>query len=183
MFINGEFFKKICNTNSAFLLWFIHNFAMIRLFPWTTATNKIHSLSGRILNITTDGKRPYVKAKVKNYGINFLYDTGASRTCMTMNTFQNAFPIGTPRKLKTNSISDELYDAGGKSLGCIGVYEMDCEVLGRKIKHPVRVSSTTCHRRHNRNRLHKCSLFVVRPRAQRSFLQQNQTNSNIIDDV
>ncbi len=92
---------------------------------------KIHSLSGRILNITTDGKRPYVKAKVNGYGRNFLYDTGASRTCMTMNTFRNAFPNGTPRKLRTNSISDELYDAGGKSLGCIGVFEMDFEVILR----------------------------------------------------
>jgi len=76
---------------------------------------------------------------VNGYGRNFLYDTGASRTCMTMNTFRNAFPNGTPRKLRTNAISDELYDAGGKSLGCIGVFEMDFEVFGRKIKHPVRV--------------------------------------------
>jgi len=53
--------------------------------------------------------------------------------------FPYAFPNGTPRKLRTNSISDELYDAGGKSLGCIGVFEMDFEVFGRKIKHPVRV--------------------------------------------
>ena len=139
MFFNGEFFKKICNRNSKFLLRFLHNMLRIVLLPWTTATMRIHSLSGRILNITTDGKRPYVKAKVNGYGRNFLYDTGASRTCMTMNTFRNAFPNGTPRKLRTNSISDELYDAGGKSLGCIGVFEMDFEVHGRKIKHPVRV--------------------------------------------
>jgi len=94
---------------------------IIVLFPWTCATMQIHSFSGRILNITTNGKRPYVKAKVNGYGRNFLYDTVASRTGMTMNTFGNAFPNGTPRKLRTNSISDELYDAGGKSLGCIGV--------------------------------------------------------------
>jgi Retroviral aspartyl protease./Reverse transcriptase (RNA-dependent DNA polymerase). len=112
---------------------------IIVLFPWTSATRRIHSLSGSILNITSDGKRPYVKAKVNGYGRNFLYDTGASRTCMTMNTFKNAFPNGTPRKLRTNSISDELYDAGGKSLGCIGVFEMDFEVFGKRIKHPVRV--------------------------------------------
>lgn len=31
---------------------------------------------------------------------------------MTMNTFRIAFPNGTPRKLRTNSISDELYEAG-----------------------------------------------------------------------
>jgi len=56
-----------------------------------------------------------------------------------MNTFRNAFPNGTPRKLRTNSISDELYDARGKSLGCISVYEMDFEVHGRRTKQPVRV--------------------------------------------
>jgi len=65
--INGEFFKKIGNRNLAFLLCFIHNFAMLILFPWTAATIRIHYLSGRILNITRDGKRPYVKAKVNNY--------------------------------------------------------------------------------------------------------------------
>jgi len=99
----------------------------------------VHSLSGRILNITTNGKRRYVKAKVNGYGRNFLYDTGASRTWMTMNTFRNALPKGTPTKIRTNSISDDFYDAGGKSLGCIGVFEMDFEVFGRRIKHPVRV--------------------------------------------
>jgi len=139
MFFNGEILKAICNRNSTFLFQFLHNIMIIVLFPWTSATRRIHSLSGRILNITTDGKRPCVKAKVNGYGRNFLYDTGASRTCMTFNTFRNAFPNGTPRKLRTNSISDELYEAGGKSLGCIGVFEMDFEVFGKRIKHPVRV--------------------------------------------
>jgi hypothetical protein len=92
-------------------------------------------LKGQIVNIPEKD----TKAKVNGYGRNFLHDTGASRTCMTMNTFCNAFPNRTPRKLRTNSISDELYVAGGKSLGCIGVYEMDFEVHGRRIKHPVRV--------------------------------------------
>jgi len=139
MFFNGEFLKAICDQNSTFLLRFFHNIIIIVLFPWTCATMRKHLLSGRILNITTDGKQPYVKAKVNNYGRNFLYDTGASRTCMTMNTFINAFPTGTPRKLRTNSISDELYYAGGKFLGCIGVYQMDFKIFGRRIKHSVRV--------------------------------------------
>jgi len=90
MFINGEFFKKI-ERNLAFLLFFIHNFAMLILFPWTAATIRIHSLSGRILNITRDGKRPYVKAKVNNYGRNFLYDTGASKNMPDYEHFQKRF--------------------------------------------------------------------------------------------
>jgi len=107
MFFNGEFFKTICNQKSAFLLRFVHNIMIIVLFPWTCATMRIHLLSGTILNITTNGKRPYVKAKANGYGTNFLYDTGASRTCMTLNTFRNAFPNGTPRKLRTNSVNEQ----------------------------------------------------------------------------
>jgi len=139
MFINVEFFHAICNKRATFFKQFVYDMLQLIFLPWTCATYHIHFLSGQILNITTDGKRPYVKANVNGYGINFLYDTGVSRTCMTMNTFRNAFPNRTPQKLRTNSISDELYDAGGKSLGCIGIFEMEFKVLGRKIKHPVRV--------------------------------------------
>jgi hypothetical protein len=99
--------------------------------PWTCTTYQIHSLFGRILNITLDRKRPYVKVKVNGNERNFLYDTGPSRTCMILNTFCNAFQNGTPRRLNTNSIRDDLYDAGGKPLGCLGVYETDFEVMGR----------------------------------------------------
>jgi len=45
---------------------------------------------------------------------------------MTINTFCNAFPNGRPRKLRTNAISDELYDAGGNSLGCSVGCRMEC---------------------------------------------------------
>ncbi len=76
--------------------------AQLILLPWTYTTYQIHYLLGPILNITTDGKQPYVKAKVNGYGQSFLYDTGVSRTCMTMNSFRNAFPNGTPRILRTN---------------------------------------------------------------------------------
>ncbi len=62
IFFNGEIFKTICNPNSTFLFRFLHNIMIIVLFPWTSATRRIHSLSGKILNITTEGKRPYVKA-------------------------------------------------------------------------------------------------------------------------
>ena len=141
LFFNGEFFLT-SPTLRPFRKNFRKNLRKLNCFfeiPWNCSAFYIASLSGQILNISIDGKRPYVKAKVNSKGRNFLYDTGASRTCMTMATFRNAFPHGTPRKLRTNAISDELYDAGGKSLGCIGVFEMDFEVLGRKFKHPVRV--------------------------------------------
>ena len=139
MFVNGEFFEHLFNKNASFVPRLFRNLTQLALLPWTYTTYKIHSLSGQILQINNEGKRPYVKAIVNGYGRRFLYDTGASKTCMSMATFRNAFPHGTPRKLKTNAISDQLYDAGGNSLGCIGVFEMDFEILGRKFKHPVRV--------------------------------------------
>jgi len=108
-------------------------------YQWEKMKNNMKPKEQLVKCTPANLQQPYVKAKVNGYGRNLLYDTGASRTCMTMNTFWNVFPNGTPRKSRTNSISDELYDAEGKSLGCNGVYEMDFEVYGRKIKHPVRV--------------------------------------------
>jgi hypothetical protein len=73
------------------------------------------------VNKNSDSKRPYVKAKVNGYGRNFLYDTGASRTCIKLDTFKKMFPNGQPRRL-LSSITADLLDAGGNSLGKVGVY-------------------------------------------------------------
>ncbi len=35
-------------------------------------------------NEKSETQQPYVKAKVNGYGRNFLYDTGASRTCIKL---------------------------------------------------------------------------------------------------
>jgi len=125
---------------------------IIVLFPWTCATNRIHSLSGKILNITTDGKQPYVKLMDLEETF-YMALVLQGLACVTMNTFRNAFTNRTPRKLRTNSISDELYDAGGKSPVCIGILEMEFEVLGKRFKHPVRV--------YYWYQFHQHSLFMV----------------------
>jgi hypothetical protein len=122
MFFNEEFFHAICNKQATFFKQFVYNMQ----YPCLPNTLTLRKNTKQ----TTDGKQPYVKAKVNGYGINFLYDTGASRTCLTMNTFKNVFPNWTPHKLHTNSISDKLYDTAGKSLGCIIIFEMEFEVLG-----------------------------------------------------
>jgi len=100
---------------------------------------------------------------------------------MTMNTFRNAFPNGTPRKLKTNSISDELYDARGKSLGFIGVYEMDFEIFGRRIKHPVRVLQHVTEDIIGIDFINAHHLWYD-PVHSEVFLQ-DKANSNTINDV
>jgi hypothetical protein len=90
------------------------------------------------VNENSDSKRPYVKAKVNGYGRNFLYDTGASRTCIKLDTFKKMFPNGHPRKL-LSSITADLLDAGGNSLGLVGVFLMPFEIMGRSFMHEVRV--------------------------------------------
>jgi hypothetical protein len=101
----------------------------------------INAFSADIMNLNgdEDAKRPYVKAKVNGYGRSFLYDTGASRTCMRLETFNKLFPKGHPNKLFTNSITRDLYDASGNSLGLCGVYLVSFEILGKKFDHEVRV--------------------------------------------
>jgi hypothetical protein len=57
------------------------------------------------VNENSDSKRPYIKAKVNGYGRNLLYDTGASRTCIKLDTFK-----------LLSSITADLLDAGGNAL-------------------------------------------------------------------
>jgi hypothetical protein len=83
-------------------------------------------------------QRPYVKAKVNGYGRNFLYNTGASRTCIKLETFNKMFPNGHPRKL-LSSIMADLLDAGGNSLRMVGVFLMPFEIMGKSFMHEVRV--------------------------------------------
>ena len=90
------------------------------------------------MNTKSETQRPYVKAKVNGYGRNFLYDTGASRTCIKLETFKKMFPNGQPRKL-LSSITADLLDAGGNSLGMVGVFLMPFEIMGKTFMHEVRV--------------------------------------------
>ena len=86
-------------------------------------------------------QRPFIRAKVNGYGrdFEFLYDTGASKTCLTWATFNKMYPKHHPRQLKHNILAADLHDAGKNSLELFGVFEMDFEILGRKFKHEVRV--------------------------------------------
>ncbi len=88
------------------------------------------------VNTKSETQRPYVKAKVNGYGRNFLYDTGASRTCIKLETFNKMFPNGQPRKL-LSSITADLLDAGGNSLGMVGVFLMPFEIMGKTFMHEV----------------------------------------------
>ena len=89
----------------------------------------IKAVKEDVMNINGDEQeerrltqRPYVKVNLNGHTRNFLYDTGASRTCMRLDIFNKLYPCGHPRQLFTNAISLDLLDAGGNSLGLCGVF-------------------------------------------------------------
>ena len=47
----------------------------------------------------------------------FRYDTGASKTCINLETFKALFPHGIPEHIKSEHGYDNLNGASGKSLG------------------------------------------------------------------
>ena len=123
-------------------------------------------------------QRPYVKVKVNGQMRSFLYDTGASRTCMKVSTFNKMFPNGHPRQLRTNSISPDLLDAGGKSLGLCGVFYVPMEILGRKFNHEIRVLKHVTEDIIGIDLIHKQHLFYD-PINRDVFFSQDHRNSVI----
>ncbi len=57
---------------------------------------------------------------------------------MKLDTFRKMFPHGEPRYL-LSSITAALLDAGGNSLGLVGVFLMPFEIMGKSFTHEVRV--------------------------------------------
>ena len=102
--------------------------------------NTFKSKTQKVFNIKGDNtKRPYVRAKINQFGRDFLYDTGASRTCIKLDTFNKMFPHGKPRMIKPDSAMQPLFDASGSDLNLIGVFDMTFEIFGKTFQHDVRV--------------------------------------------
>ncbi len=124
------------------------------------------------VNENSDSKRPYVKAKVNGYGRNFLYDTGESRTCIKLDTFKKMFLNGHPQKL-LSSITADLLDAGGNSLGLVGVLLMPFEIKGRSFMHEVRVLKHVTEDIIGIDLIHKQRLFYNRIQRDVFFSKSN----------
>jgi hypothetical protein len=143
----------------------------------------INAFKEDIMNINGDKteeerltQRPYVKVKVNGQIRSFLYDTGASRTCMKISTFNKMFPNGHPRQLRTNAISPDLLDAGGRSLGLCGVFYVPMEILGRKFNHEIRVLKHVTEDIIGIDLIHKQHLFYD-PINRDVFFSQDHRNS------
>jgi len=110
--------------------------AILSICAASVATLKL--IPERIASLKGQNQRPRVLVGINDQVTkNFLYDTGAARTCLTLATFLESFPKGHPRV--NNSASGDLRDAGGNSLGLYGIFNVPLTILGRRFYHEVTV--------------------------------------------
>jgi hypothetical protein len=69
-----------------------------------------------------DKIRPRVTARVGGKTFSWLFDTGASATCMTSSSFHAAFPN---TKLKKVQNAQHSIAASGDKMHSLGIYEID----------------------------------------------------------
>ena len=82
----------------------------------------------------TKSNRPFIKVSTAAGTTDWLFDSGASVTCMSLKLFRQ-IPIELrPEKLPS---STDLVDAGGNSLNVSGVYNLKLSVHGKSIFTPV----------------------------------------------
>jgi hypothetical protein len=68
-----------------------------------------------------------------------LFDTGASITCMTKNSFDTAFPHKKARKVQN---SQHCTATSGNKLNSLGIFEIDLFIKGKKFTHHINVMDT-----------------------------------------
>ena len=92
-----------------------------------------------IPKIAGDGDaRPRVSVSINNTNMNWLYDTGAARSCISTKQFHSLFPNGGQERFRPKKPTDwGLLDAGGNSLGLYGVLPMTLNVLGKTFQHDI----------------------------------------------
>jgi Retroviral aspartyl protease len=78
-----------------------------------------HKFLDRITPFNGDKIRPRLTAKAGGKTFSWLFDTGASITCMTKNSFDAAFPHQKPRRVQN---SQHCTAASGDKLNYLGIY-------------------------------------------------------------
>jgi hypothetical protein len=92
----------------------------------------------KIFNLMTpfngDKIRPRVTARAGGKTFSWLFDTGASVTCMTANSFNTAFPHYKPRRVQN---VQHCTAASGNKMHSLGIFEIDLEIKGKKYQHQI----------------------------------------------
>ncbi len=83
--------------------------------------------------------RPRLTAKAGGKTFSWLFDTGASITCMTKASFNAAFPHQKPHRVQS---SQHCTATSGDKLNSLGIYEIDLFIKGKKFTHPINVMDT-----------------------------------------
>jgi gag-polyprotein putative aspartyl protease len=66
----------------------------------------------------------------------WLFDTGASVTCMTANSFNATFPHDKPRRVQN---AQHCTTASGNKMHSLGIFKIDLEIKGKKYRHQINV--------------------------------------------
>ncbi len=82
---------------------------------------------------------PQPTAKVGGQTFSWLFDIGASITCMTQASFNAAFPHNQPRRVQN---SQHCTAASGDKPNSPGIYEIDLIIKGEKFTHPINIMDT-----------------------------------------
>ncbi len=94
----------------------------------------------KIFNLMTpfngDKIRPRVTARAGGKTFSWLFDTGASVTCMTANSFNAAFPQDKPRRVQN---AQHCTTASGNKMHSLGIFEIDLEIKGKKYRHQINI--------------------------------------------
>ena len=83
-----------------------------------------------------DKIRPRVTARAGGKTFSWLFDTGASVTCMTANSFNAAFPSNKPRRVQN---AQHCTAASGNKMNSLGIFEIELEIKGKKYRHHINV--------------------------------------------
>jgi len=75
-----------------------------------------------------DKIRPRITARAGNKTFSWLFDTGASVTCMTAASFHAAFPGLKPRRVQN---AQHCTAASGNKMNSLGIYEIDLQIKGK----------------------------------------------------
>jgi hypothetical protein len=86
-----------------------------------------------------DRIRPRLTTKAGSKTFSWLFDMGASITCMTQASFNAAFPHKKPCRIQN---SQHCAAASEDKLNSLGIYEIDLYIKGKKFTHPINVMET-----------------------------------------
>jgi hypothetical protein len=107
---------------------------ILNLFTISIATcNKIFN---QMTPFNGDRIRPRVTARAGGKTFSWLFDTGATVTCMMAESFQVVFPHSKPRRVQN---AQHCTAASGNKMNSLGIFEIDLQIKGKTFEHNIKV--------------------------------------------